>query len=326
MKIIFNSDILTQLQLPSAKKNGDISRSLCQFCQKINQSGHTIIIPKTVELELERIQRDNIKALVEKFKGLQNELEYWGIGHSFRNYDLPDHFHRDLVAELKSCGASVQIEHPLLEDFQSAQERAALRLPPHSYSSENSKKNSDEMRDLVIWCISVRIATKEEGALLLSKDEIHVSKAGDSEAQSSGLIRLKSLDNALHFLEIESSYDLAVKEVLKRHWNVFLKADFNKNENEFKLFIDSFFQGTEGVEQIIAKIVFLESEGNILSGKVKLMINNEMTITKVIFYELSSSSGKDYPQQQFRTEFVINLPELFDKDYLDRLNSLKDIL
>jgi len=75
------------------------------------------------------------------------------------------------------------------------------------------------MRDLVIWAIALRIALQDGGAMLVSRDEIHSDERGSDEATRAGLLRAKTLDDALDQLGRVSPAGALARSVLATIWS-----------------------------------------------------------------------------------------------------------
>ena len=71
------------------------------------------------------------------------------------------------------------------------------------------------MRDLVIWMVALRVARRDGGAILVSRDEVHTEERGDEEARSAGLLRARSWDEALEQLGRESPAGALARQLLE---------------------------------------------------------------------------------------------------------------
>ena len=126
---------------------------------------------------------------------------------------------RDFLKILAKTGIRIEVEEPSLEDYQNVEKRACLHLPPQP---PNTK--SDEMRDLVIWEIALRVSKKHGKAILVSRDEVHSHDRGADEAKGVGLLRATSLDEALDLIGRESPSAKLVHSILETIWPAILKA------------------------------------------------------------------------------------------------------
>ena len=109
---------------------------------------------------------------------------------------------------------------PTLEDYNDAHRRACLHLSPQPARNPGDKTDTeDEMRDLVIWSVSIRIAREQGGALLVSRDKIHTGPLGRDEAESVRLSILPTVEDALRFFQIETPDAKLFIEMVTPAWN-----------------------------------------------------------------------------------------------------------
>jgi hypothetical protein len=208
MRIILNSDVLHMTRLLAT----GLARHIDGFCREAAQSGAVLVLPRTVVLENERHQLGLYNEAVDKLKGASQTLAQWGVAvppfqaeDLVRNVDLPD--------ALRATGIPVEVQAATLGDYQDAERRASLHLPPQPDTK------TDEMRDLVIWAIALRIARQDGGAMLVSRDEIHSNERGAEEATRAGLLRSKTLDDALDQLGRVSPAAVMARSVLATIWS-----------------------------------------------------------------------------------------------------------
>jgi hypothetical protein len=90
---------------------------------------------------------------------------------------------------LRATGVQLEVENPKLEDYRNAERRACLHLSP-----QPPETKSDEMRDLVIWKVALRVAKRDGKAILVSRDHVHSDERGEA-AEACGLLRVQSLDD-----------------------------------------------------------------------------------------------------------------------------------
>lgn len=119
----------------------------------------------------------------------------------------------DLISALQATGIPVEIHAATFDDYRDAERRASLHLAPQPPDTK-----TDEMRDLVIWAIAVRIARRDTVAMLASRDEIHSDERGSEEAMAAGLLRAKTLDDALDQLGRVSPATALARSVLAAIW------------------------------------------------------------------------------------------------------------
>jgi hypothetical protein len=120
----------------------------------------------------------------------------------------------NVIDALRSTGIQVELEKPILEDYRNAEKRACLHLCPLPLDSK-----IDEMRDLIIWEVALRIAKRDGKAMLLSRDEVHSHERGQSEAESVGLLRAKTIDDALDLLGKQSPAGALARKMLQSVWS-----------------------------------------------------------------------------------------------------------
>src|SRR6266853_1826865 len=125
---------------------------------------------------------------------------------------------RDFCQQSAAAGARVELVDPLLEDYVEAERRASLHLSPQA------SKKADEMRDLVIWALSLRIARESGRAMLVSRDEVHSGNLGKDEASTNGLLRASSLEDALELLGRETPAGSLARTLLAAVWQPLREA------------------------------------------------------------------------------------------------------
>jgi hypothetical protein len=194
MKIIVNSDIIFDGQLVMSS----LSKRLQQLISVCLKQKHTIIIPLTTLLEFERNQNDLARNEVTAIEKAYELFEKFHIPHE-RIKPSTIVKPANLIDIIRKYGVEVFVEEPTPEDLKEAHKRACLHEIPHPPDTK-----SDEMRDLVIWNIALRIARDNSGAMLISRDQVHVHPRGDTEAASVHLIRVKSIDEALEYFQVET--------------------------------------------------------------------------------------------------------------------------
>jgi hypothetical protein len=208
MRIILNSDVLHMTGLLA---NG-LARHISEFCREAANSGAVLVLPKTVILENERHQLRLNKEEVAKLNAAASTLARYGLAvpHFVAEDMIPN---VDIQNALQATGIMVEIEAASFDDYQDAERRASLHLSPQSPDTK-----SDEMRDLVIWAIALRIARQDGRAMLVSRDEIHSDERGSEEAAQAQLLRAKTLDDALDQLGQVSPAAAMARSVLGTIW------------------------------------------------------------------------------------------------------------
>lgn len=208
MRIIFNSDVL----------HGDYSRhglpeSFRRFAAACADLGHVLVVPSTTLLEVQRIQQRMVSDRRAQVKSALRTLTEVGV-------ELPE-VDLDKVVEdvdinilLSDLAADVEIVNPTLEDFEDAHRRACLHESPQQPDSK-----SDEMRDLIIWAVALKVAAADGGALLVSRDVVHSHNRGDSEASDANLARVSSMEQALDYLDVRTVAGEQLEAMLAAFWS-----------------------------------------------------------------------------------------------------------
>ncbi|WP_456427721.1 PIN domain-containing protein [Rhodocaloribacter sp.] len=324
MKIIFNSDVLYNFAL--ARPAAAVPAWLCEFCRRASENGSSIVLPETVILELQRIHEEDVKAISEKLKEAQELLNEWGLSDD--DVMISDAIQeRDFVQELRNCGVEVAVEIPTIDDFRDAQRRACFRLPPHpprSQSKKSSKDESDEMRDLVIWSVAVRIAQAEGGALLMSKDRIHTAHYGDDEANSVHLFRQKGADQALQFLGVETPSETRLKQILMPVWPLLREEGLPIGEGIplHRIKAKAFVESEQGLSQARGHVRIQLGAGQSLEAEVNMEIRGGI-LKKVQVSEIKGDGGTCPDNVTLCPEIQV---EERKYDYLERLEALRSLL
>lgn len=214
MKVIINSDIIYHSQLVI----DNMSKPLQMLFRACSERGHTIIIPLTTLYEFNRKQSELVPKEISKLESAYNLLDKFNIRHS-RNEPSKIVKQPDLIGLINQYEVKIIVEEPTFEDFKEAHKRACLHQSPHPPSIK-----SDEMRDLVIWVIALRLASRDGGALLVSRDEVHTHERGDNEANHVGLVRARSIEEALDLFDVETPSGRLIKQLLETIWTDLLDA------------------------------------------------------------------------------------------------------
>ena len=204
MRIILNSDVLH-----TKRRWADgLPRHIEKLCRCVVAARAIIVLPRTVVFEDERHQTllDEEEAVA--VERAISRLRGWKV--SIPEIDVRKVMpKRDVVEALRLTGAIVEVEEPNLDDYREAEKRASLHSSPHPPDIA-----SDEMRDLTIWQVATRIATRDGGAVLVSRDQVHAHERGANEAQVAKLSRAKTFDETLAILAAGGSPE--VREALAR--------------------------------------------------------------------------------------------------------------
>jgi len=215
MIILFNSDLLYATEL--IKDN--LPRRVFKFLSVCKEYGHEVVIPLTALLEFNKKQSDFLNRELSDLKNAETKLTIYEIKVAeFQPSDLVKS--PDLIQLIRDTGISCILEKPTKDDYNNAHRRACLRENLHP-----PDKKSDEMRDLVIWEISIRIAKENNGAILMSRDDVHTHYRGDKEASECSLIRCNSIERAYETLSIETISSKKVKDLVGKVWSYLVSSN-----------------------------------------------------------------------------------------------------
>lgn len=317
MKVILNSDILHDERLVI----DIVSKRLNKFLQSCADKGHVIVVPLTALLEFNRKQSELLSKTISELEQAYDLLDRLKISYSrvdpSEKVRLPD-----LVGIIKKQKVKVIVEEPTLEDFQEAHRRACLHEYPHA-----PNKKTDEMRDLIIWVLALRLAKQGGGALLLSRDEIHNNERGDSEAMENGLVRVRSVEEAEWYLNVDVGTPAArlVEQLLTPVWGDLLAQDLPlaSQPSPLGVYQVSFVQGALGPSSVICSIKAKTPDRKTLSAEMEIHTSDGI-ITEL---KLSDININGEPWKDGFLAIQPNKAWSYEKDdYENRLNSLMQIL
>lgn len=317
MKVILNSDILYDGRLIV----DNLSKRLQTFLSACADKGHIIIVPQTTLLEFNRQQSELLAKTIRQLQEACGLLDKFKIPHD--NFDPSQTVNQpNLIGLIKKQKVKVIVEEPTLQDFQEAHKRACLHECPHAPETK-----SDEMRDLVIWAIALRLAKKESNVMLISRDNIHIHERGDTEAKEAGLIRVKSPEDAEWYLDVDIATPAAilVKNILAPVWNDLLNQGLPLPSEISSLGISraSFVQGVRGPSSVICDIKAKTSDKKTFRAQTEIHTNNGM-ISKVNLFNITID------EQKWKDGALTIQPnKLWAKDtddYEDRLGDLMQVL
>lgn len=267
MHILLNSDVLWTNYL-WVKLPDQVNR-LAKACR---EQGHVILVPETAYLEFKRRQEELVPKERAELVRAFSTLKKFGISYS---YKIPDEVvsFPDLIGLIAETGATARVIGPTLEEFQEAHKRACLHLPPQPPDTK-----SDEMRDLVIWMVALRVALDNDGALLVSRDEVHVHERGDSEASLKKLVRVASFEEALEYLEVETPAGQLFRKLMLPAWPQLLSAGLPVSDSPTVLSASGteFIQGDEGLASACSAVKVRVADGKVLRANVQVEILAEV--------------------------------------------------
>ncbi len=277
MKIILNSDVMFTSKLIRAR----LPSRLHDLATECARTGVVIAIPRTTLLEVERRQKELVTEAISELERAYNALKEAEISFEEKNssevFSVPD-----VVELFKHLGVKVEIVEPTLEDYHDAHLRACLHLNP-----QPPGRKSDEMRDLLIWVMALRLA-KDGGGILLSRDEVHTHDRGNEEADTAGLLRANDIGEGLELLGVESPSGKLVRILLDPIWQDLRNAELplpptiglRKVENA------TFVRGERGIESAKFDLHLGSLSGGMLKASVDIAIQGE-DITDVTIRQIN---------------------------------------
>lgn len=314
MKIVIDANIIYANSLIK----DSLPRALKSFLDMCSKNKHEIIITLTTKLEFDRKQGELMDTEIKELSNATKLLAKYNV--KIEQFEPEKLINKpDLIQLIKQCDVQVSLIEPVNEDFKYAHEKACLHLPPHPPDIK-----SDEMRDLVVWSIALRISSTNRGnTILISNDELHIHTRGDLEAEAVGLVRVNSLESALAYMEAETPNGKFVKNLLDLSWEKLIKSGFPAREKPNLSGVEKvrFIQGSNGPSEVIFTMVTKGQEDKDLRADIKAKIENNL-LTSINLSNITF--GKDK-----KGDFQIDLNEeinQFENDYDQRIESLKEIL
>ena len=315
MKLIFNSDLLFANSLIANTLPGKLEEFLLKC--KEHESEHEIIIPLTTLLEFERKQNEFVekeKGNIQEAKGLFNKY-----GIKIEEFDPKEIIKTpNLITMIQDIGINCTVEEPLIEDYNNAHKKACLKLsicPPD--------QKSDEMRDIIIWEIAYRIASKNDGAILLSMDKIHTHHRGDKDAFKVNLIRCNSFERAYEALNIETASAKKIKSLLVKISHNLIESELpiSKSYQIVSIEKPKFINIENGTKKASCKIILNSGTGQKIGAKLNIDFFNEEPFY-VHFTEIIVD-GKNNNE-----DIIIELERqnILDTKYHSQLKKLKRII
>ena len=315
MKVILNSDILFDKQLVV----NSVSRKLQHLLEICRDNGHLIVLPFTALLEFQRAQKDLIPGEKSRLEDAYQRLERFKIDfvrvEPSTIIKVPD-----LVAVMRATGAKIRVEKPTLEDFEDAHRRACLHECPHM-----PERKSDEMRDLVIWNMALRLAKLDNGAILIAKDKLFTHERGDNEASEASLVRVEDIDDAVDYLDDRTVGAHRIRQLLDSVWYelVATPLPLNPEMTHVHIYRVRFTQGEGQVARASAQIQTQTTTGGVLNAEVQFSIL-ENTVTRVALTDVSVPDAvSNLPDVSIECSALVPVEP---DDYQQRLVALRAIM
>lgn len=270
MKIIFDTNFLFANQL----LKGSLPRPILGFLQMCQQKGHEIVIPLTTLYEFNCKQNYFVNSEVNEIKKAVTKLADYRIQVGVV---VPENLVKppNLISLIETIGVACRVEQPIQSDFEIAHRKACLKESPHDSSKQDKK--SDEMRDLVIWVVSLRVARENGGAILLSQDLLLRHHSGDKEAFECRLIRCKDFERAYEALDLETPSARIIRTLILKVWNNIIASALPLEEGAQLLSIKhpKFMNKEDGSTSINAEIMCSTGTGGELNSLLRMEYKNE---------------------------------------------------
>lgn len=313
MKILINSDFLFSTSLIKDK----LPRQISEFLLACKNRGHEIVMPLTTLLEFNRKQNEFVNKEIATLNDAGKKLTEYGINvEKYHSSDLVKP--PDLIQLIKDVGVSCNLERPTNNDYENAHRKACLRESPHPPDTK-----SDEMRDLVIWEISLRIAKENNGAILLSRDEVHTHHRGDKEASEYGLIRCNSIERAYESLSIETASAKIIRILISKVWKEIIESSLPiLDGGQVVSITNPIFHDTDrGSSIVTCNVHFQTGDGKVMASFISMEYVNDCPFV-LEFRDIKineTASIKDV---------ILNFegPVISDVELNERMNNLRELL
>lgn len=327
MKIIFNSDVLISAGLAGRKDASEFDSGFLKLLATAAELNIAVALPETAAMEVERQQVETVKGRRSKLRQNAEVLRSYGI--EVEEFD-PSKLvvAQGLMEAFQSQGVVAEIYKPTLEDYEDAHKRACAHLPPRP-SGE-----SDEMRDLVIWATSLRIArTESDGAILLSRDKVHHDPETEAEALSAKLERFKEFDDALTLLGLYRPGSKPIFDMIAAAWPFLKREGLPVSDTvSIKNVKAKRYRWTTAEKLFVEAYVELADDGDSPIEADAIVV---LTKSELISVDLSNIrvNGQPWKEKGLRAEvhapfqLEVSFPFTFGaSDYEHRLNALKKVI
>ena len=294
-----------------------LPRQVFEFLHACRDKGHEIVIPLTTLFEFNKKQKEFVDKEIAALTSARTKLTDYGINvEEFESSDLVKS--PDLIQLIKATGVSCVLEEPTKNDYENAHRRACLRESPHPPDTK-----SDEMRDLVIWEISLRVAKENSGAILMSRDEVHIHHRGDKEASEYGLIRCNSIERAYESLRIETVSAQKIKELIGKVWNEIINSTLPIVDGGQVVSITNpiFIDTERGSTIVTCNANFHSGDGKKLASSLSI----EFADNHPFVFEFKNIKINDTPSFE-DVSLIFEKTVISDADLNERLNDLKELM
>lgn len=311
MRVYLNSDITYHSELV----RGELTRRLSDLVGACRDHGHTLVLPRTTILEFRRQQELAQTRAKAQLQTALERLDEYGVQHE--NVVVDDVVPRvDLDEWVRPSGVRLEILDPTPEDLLRAHDKACLHAPPMKPDTK-----SDEMRDLVIWEMAVRSAT-DSPTLLVSADEVHTGDLGDTEAAECGLLRARSIEDALDVLQVKTPARQTLTDLFTAVWEDLRAAGlpFGSEVTLGGVQQPRFLQGSLGLSEVSALASLSTATGDQLQASVRFRIEG----TRIVAVSVRSTGAS---RVKADVEVVTDKPWAVDSPNLEeRRRGIREVL
>jgi hypothetical protein len=304
MQVVLNSDVI----FSKALRRSGLPAHVQRFLEKCAIAQHHIVIPETTKLEFEKAQELAREKEVLKLQEAITTLAMCNI--QLPEIDVESQFPLLLIEDLlgRIDNLNFTIEAATLEDYRVALRKASKRQNPHPPSSD-----MDEMRDLVIWQTALRVAASHHGAILVSRDEVHIHHRGDVEANEHGLLRARDFETAEEILNLETASAAVIRGLLTSQWQAIIGSGLPIVHGAAIVAIKNVeFVDTEiGTTFGSCEVSLSSGDGNVIRCTARLEFLDQTLHRLEIMHE----------EATYRSDFDV---EAIGSDYEERLADLLD--
>jgi hypothetical protein len=325
MILILNSDQLWGLAQVASE--GRIPADLQEICQVAANLEVEIVIPRPAFLEMQRLILVKVAKKRKALEAATALLASYNLSPPTIDAQaiIPD---VDPLVLLRKSGATVRIEDPILSDYQDAERRAALRLPPHPGPPESDQEyKTDEMRDLVIWTTSLRLSRSANGATFVSRDSIHTVGFESAEATAASLTGVRSLEIALETLGEETNADRLLRENLIAAWpEVARNLPLPDASKPLRVRARSFAIDDFGFEHATGRIKLENPSGARLEAELEVIFEGKQVNEVRLKSMFLSNQNKRTPREDVRIVLKDSLLGPPAADIAERFEALREQL
>lgn len=317
MKVIFNSDLLYATQLIQ----NELPKKLIEFLNECKKYNHHILIPQTTLFEFNNKQKGFLEKEIIEIQNAINKLSRYD---NTNTYQEPSSLVKapDLLKLIQALGIECTLEYPSMNDYENAHRKACLREKPHP-----PEIKSDEMRDLVIWEISLRIAKNNNGAILMSRDVVHTHHRGDEEAKEHHLIRCNSFERGYESLSIETFSAKKIKNLINNILDRIIQSELPIVSGGHVISIKNpiFIDTNEGSSVVTYEVQFETGDGRQMTSSSKMEYVDSLPFL-LEFKDIVVINGKDKSNKLANFKLELERPELSADNFTTQVKNLKELI